>query len=412
MKRWISIPAVALLCSTSFGQDVVVHCGETLTLDGADYTQITFTYDTLIIESGGVLRFAPTALGVRLVARRGIRIEGLVDISGENAHPVRYAINGYVQELGGMGGPGGGHGGIGNLTPGESNPKGGDGRDSRGFTVQGIGGIGGDSSYGAVSPPLAAGGGGGRLASDQPVVPGALSPLNLGLVATNGLDGSPAGLSPLGPGFPRGGSAGPSVFLDSNPLNDFWGRKLDPTTAAIIIGELAHPIGGRGGGAGGDAIGSATFPLVPWQAGREQIGAGGGGGGGLVVIRTPRLEFFGEGRIRANGGDGARLPANANVFAATRGGGSGGGSGGMILLQVTTLDLRSADARAITALGGRGGEGMSYPTFQQSGGGNGGPGIIQLHMVNGASGILLPTNRTLADMTAPTAYVLLPEPNL
>jgi hypothetical protein len=417
MKRWICIPAVALLSSLSSGQDVVVHCGETLTLAGIDHSPSTllgtFTYDSLIVERGGVLRFTPTTSGVHLEVRGGMRVEGLVDLSGEDARPVRVSFSGYLQELGGLGGPGGGRGGTGNFSPGQSNPKGGDGLDPAGLVLTGFGGIGGDSCYGQLAPPLpAAGGGGGRLEADQPVDPLPLSPLNLGLVATDGIAGASTGHSALGPGSPRGGSAGQPVFSDSNPFNDFWGRQVDPMTGAILIGELVNPAGGRGGGAGGDSIQSVTFPMMPYLQARMRKGAGGGGGGGLAVIKTPRLEILGDGRIRSDGGDGARMSSVLSPYSEDNGGGSGGGSGGMILLQVTTLDLRSADERAITALGGRGGPGVPLPVFSPSGGGNGGPGIIQLHMVNGRSGIHLPTNRTLADMTAPTAYVLLPEPNL
>lgn len=416
MNRWIIIPALVLSPSLASGQDVVVHCGETLTLEGFDLAPnpvpATFTYDTLIIEQGGVLRFAPTTSGVRLDVRRGVRVEGLIDLSGENAHPVRVSFSGYLQELGGRGGPGGGRGGTGNFMPGQSNPKGGDGLDPRGLILDGFGGFGGESSYGALGIIPAAGGGGGRFAADQPIDPVPSSPLNLGLVATNGMNGSSTAHSAVGPGVPLGGLAGISVFSDANPLNDFWGRQPDPLTGAILIGELANPVGGRSGGAGGDAIHSTTFPMTPWLGTRLRKGAGGGGGGGLGVIRTPRLEILGEGKIRANGGDGAREPPNEPAYP-NDGGASGGGSGGMLLLQVTTLDLRSAGLRAITALGGRGGDpNPIYPGSTISRGGNGGPGIVQLHMVNGSSGILLPANHTLADMTAPTAYVLLPEPNL
>lgn len=80
----------------------------------------------------------------------------------------------------------------------------------------------------------------------------------------------------------------------------------------------------------------------------------------------------------------------------------------MLVIQVTTLDMRSANQRAITALGGRGGQGMGNLHDTTAAGGNGGPGLVQLHMVNGPGGILLPPGKLISDMTAPTPYLLQP----
>jgi hypothetical protein len=414
--RAVSLLVIAaVLGSASNAQDLVVHSGETVTLEEPTVflppvSLGQLTYDTIIVESGGVLRFQPTPSGVRLEARRGILVYGLIDLSGENARPIRIFNSALLQEVGGVGGPGGSRGGTGNPTPGQSSPKGGDGLNPNDGAVNSFGGAGGETSYGFFSPNWAAGGGGARLAADQPVTAAPLSPLNLGLVATSGFDGWLLGHGAIsGQSPPRGGAAGPSVFLDANPLNDFWGRELDPLTGTILVGELVTPRGGRGGGAGGDCVLSTSFPSVPWTAFNNLKGAGAGGGGGLGAIVTPRLNIVGDGSIRSNGGDGAVHPiTNTNI----KGGGSGGGSGGMLLLQVTTLDLRMANPRCITALGGRGGTGAFGAHDAMSAGGNGGPGILQLHMVNGPSGILLPAGKTLFDMTSPLAHVLLPEPGL
>lgn len=59
-----------------------------------------------------------------------------------------------------------------------------------------------------------------------------------------------------------------------------------------------------------------------------------------------------------------------------------------------------------SSLGGDGGRGASN---QAKGiGGDGGPGLIQLHLANGIQDVVLPAGRTLADLSVPEAYVLLP----
>jgi len=166
-------------------------------------------------------------------------------------------------------------------------------------------------------------------------------------------------------------------------------------------------MGGRGGGAGGDASLGATFPGALFQPGGDEKGAGGGGGGGLLLVNARVIRVGPTGSVRADGGDGG---GGENTFFFDRiGGGSGAGSGGWIILQALQFDLSAAGPDALRALGGRGGRGRNDVHDVQGAGGNGGPGVIQLHTPDGTPGALrLPAGLGLADLTAPDAVVLLP----
>jgi hypothetical protein len=255
----------------------------------------------------------------------------------------------------------------------------------------------------------AGGGGGGWLAADQPVDPDPLSVLNLGLVATSGRNGVPSalGVLTLTPP-PRGGVVGDRAFLDSDPTNDFYGMRLLPG-GGIQLGELIAPVAGSGGGGGGDAINGLVWPPPVFVPTLDEKGAGGGGGGGLGIIVSATISLGAQGRIRSDGGKGGG-GENTN-FIDRVGGGSGGGSGGYVILQARIIDLRMAATRSITALGGRGGPGKDNLFNAIDAGGNGGPGVIALHMPPNAAP-LLPAGKTLSDMTAPTAIVLLPDHRL
>lgn len=236
-----------------------------------------------------------------------------------------------------------------------------------------------------------------------------------------------------------------SPFQPLFNLNDFWGSMLAGST--IIRGELGTPWAGAGGGGGGDIIQSATFPATPFNPVNDKKGAGGGGGGGsFTLLCLGDIKFGAAGRIEANGGLGG---GGENTSGVNRvGGGSGGGSGGHIILQAGgVIDFSACVAgnysnnfssgAAILARGGEGGEGAngvgganppatengpqfdqlptnSYPNTsapcgvgtvanmppantvgtQLCTGGDGGPGVIQLH-VSDPSKIIKPT-------TAPT----------
>ncbi len=191
--------------------------------------------------------------------------------------------------------------------------------------------------------------------------------------------------------------------------NDFWGRKLDPATGALIVGELALPLPGSGGGAGGNVVQSDTFPPIPSSSYLMHTPGGGGGGGGLVVLLSAEIAVGATGAIRVDGGDGAG-GEGIHVGSALAGS-SGGGSGGMLILQADLVDLSSAGADALRAIGGIGGkdDGDAYPPASLSGGGNGGPGLIQIHVRNAAQDLFLPAGVGLDGLSAPDAHVCLPE---
>jgi hypothetical protein len=293
---------------------------------------------------------------------------------------------------------GGGAGGTSSQTVLGSTPKGGD--------APGIGGgRGGASGYAPSNGSLlqlGGSGGGGRFAADDPVP-------SAGFQALPGGPGAASAFSAIsGLNAPEGGAAGSPVFVDDNPNNDFFGYGLDALTGAPILGELAAPRGGFGGGAGGDAILSGTFPQIPWDVEQEWQGGPGGGGGGLVALFAREIAVGPEGRIEANGGFGGR-GEYAPPSLLSLGGCGGGGSGGMILMQAGSFDLTAAPANCFRAMGG---SGTYYDLSDLSSGpisGNGGAGLIQLHVGSGED-IRLPQGQSLASFSAPDAKQLLPFP--
>ncbi len=389
--------AIPLAQDGPIPQDWVIQSGQ------------SFNYDTslgplhlnsLTVQVGGFLRVLGPQPFV-LVADSFIQIDGTVDAGGIDAKQVGTLFTPTQPEIGAIGGPGGGQGGTGSPETTGSSKKGGGG--SVGFpSAAGIlrGGQGGETGFspsGDKEQRRGAGGGGGAFGPDEPP-----------LVAEAGSDGHPAGTgactltSP-----PKGGQPNQIPFQDGNPLNDFWGRKLDPASGSVIHGELKTPRAGYGGGAGGDAIQSSTFPTIPFGPPFiDKKGAGAGGGGGLLVFVTPVITVGSLGELRVDGGDGA---TGENVIAFDHiAGSSGGGSGGMMILQAELIDLSQASADALTAIGGEGGIGSTSGILGLSKGGNGGPGLVQLHTRNPAN-VLLRVGSTLDDLTAPNGHVLLPE---
>ncbi len=355
----------------------------------------------LIIEPGATLRITGARPFV-VVATQEIQIDGALDASGFDAKPVFTLFTPNQPEIGAHGAAGGGQGGTGSPLW-HASAKGGDGfAFVPGLGIAPYGGRGGEAGYGVLS---GAGGGGGAFGPD---VPGG----GAGLVATSGGDGHPRGKGALSGGAApaQGGMPGPGAFRDTDPANDFWGRKRDPLTGSLIEGELAAPRPGAGGGAGGDAIGSDVFPPVysgAYASYADKSGAGGGGGGGLVTLLSARIGVGATGAIRVDGGIG-NTGENVLGFGHIAGS-SGGGSGGMLILQADLVDLSSAGADAMSAIGGIGGEddGDAYPG-SLSGGGNGGPGLIQVHVQSSAQDLLLPAGMGLSDLSAPDAHVCLP----
>ncbi|MCK6449105.1 MAG: hypothetical protein L6Q99_22140 [Planctomycetes bacterium] len=369
--------------------------------------------DNVIIEAGGALRAFGTQ-PFKVYANGKIRIDGTVDLSGFDSLGVVSLNTTNLPEPGGLGGPAGGRGGTGSWQTTTSTPYGG-----KGFgPLAWLGGGGGETGWHDFKQGTAfrrgAGGGGGAFAANQPVSSNLEDPANLGLVARPGHNGGREAFGAISGALkPHGGRAGKSVFVDADATNDFYGRKLDPQSGQIILGELLAPIGGSGGGAGGDAAFTSgqSFPKTPFSPSGDEKGSGGGGGGGLGVFVANEFVLGPAGRLRCDGGKGGG-GENTNFFDRV-GGGSGGGSGGMVVIQAAKIDLSATPDKAITARGGLRGPGKFDVTQQpiEGQGGHGGPGLVQLHIAD-AQQIFMPAGKTLSDLVSPAPHVLIPNPNL
>ncbi|MFT5050406.1 MAG: hypothetical protein ACI8QZ_001808 [Chlamydiales bacterium] len=412
---------------------------------------------------------------VKILASGSVIIEGELVASGDSSDGVVSLDTTNEAEPGAIGQAGGGNGGTGSFLTSQSTSRGGNGFGA--FGLPNGGGRGGETGFHptAKDDRRGAGGGGGRLGPDilhlRPIQG---APTDMRFVQTQtliGMDAEPGfGGGPLGTGAVSqndravGGDMGPFPFTDGDDDNNFYGSmlRLDPVSMeqVLVAGELTGISAGSGGGAGGDAVTSNSFPLVPFEETGDEKGAGGGGGGGSISITAVGDITLPEGgRITANGGRGAG-GENTN-FQDHVGGGSGGGSGGHILLasagqiSITSAaaatgpfyrDSNSTDnhpARALSALGGQGGVGMddvgggrpAGPTswrcdgipldrlelafpgglsidvppvgqdcFDDLGGipngsipgtgGDGGPGLIQLHVDSPATNLLFPAQQT------------------
>lgn len=394
------------LAQGTLAQDLIVSSGSTVIYDTDVLGRAR--YGRVEIQPGATLRVVGSA-PFNVVATEVV-IDGLLDASGAHALDVATLNTTNQPEAGAAGALGAGDGGTGSFLIDASTPRGGAGLGSNNLFEGPVvgGGAGGEASFSTLGRDArrGAGGGGGALARSQPVAANPLDPANRGLVATAGFDGGGAGTGAIGQSGPAsGGAAGLPVFIDGNGDNDFWGRRLAP--AGIVVGEARRPVAGRGGGAGGDGVTSDVFPPVSFSPFGDEKGAGGGAGGGLVAILARRIVIGPSGALRADGGEGAG--GENSLFFDRVGGGSGGGSGGWLVLDALQIDLRLASHDAITALGGRGGEGRNNLHDVVGAGGNGGPGVIQLHVPSGTSGeILLRPGVSLGELTAPRSHVLLP----
>lgn len=355
------------------------------------------------LESGSSLVVQGSA-PLLIIAEQGVRLDGWIRVNGDPGisalHP-DVGVLPYVDPWpGAPGQASGGSGASSSATLLASTPQG----DSAPGTG---GGRGGESGYKPSNPGLAqlgGNGGGGRFAADQLTQGG--KPL-LRLQATAGNEGAPTATSALsGTAPPQGGQPGQSPFVDGDPNNDFFGTGFDASTGQLIPGELKAPRGGFGGGAGGDAILSGTYPLIPWSFSQEWQGGPGGAGGGLVAVFCRQLAIGPEGGIEANGGYGGRGSFDPPSLLAL-GGCGGGGSGGMLLIQAGSLDLSQAQPGCLRALGG---SGTYYDLGDIDAGpvsGNGGPGLIQVH-VGSPDWIQTPIGVEVGELSTPTAKLLLP----
>ncbi|MFT7679891.1 MAG: hypothetical protein ACI8QC_003896 [Planctomycetota bacterium] len=380
-------------------QDWVVSAGQTRTYNTASGP---LRLGSLRIEAGGVLHVVgPNALDLKV--SNVVEVFGTLDLSGNHSFGVLTLNTTNQPEHGMRGGPGAGVGGTGSKLTNANTPSGEPGLDNGGQTLGGGGGETGFSTLGKEAR-RPAGGGGGAFASDQPEVLNPLDPANDGLIASAGWDGSATGLGAISQStLAQGGAVGARLFNDLLADNDFWGQKASP--AGTITGELLAPEGGRGGGAGGDAVDAPAFPAATFTPFGDEKGSAGGGGGGLGLVLTRRFVLGAEGRVLANGGHGGG--GENTLFFDRVGGGSGGGSGGMLVIEALVMDLTDATPGALSARGGVGGFGRNNQPLVVGAGGDGGPGLIQLHIPS-AGQLLLPAGFSLDDVSAPNAHVLLP----
>ncbi|MEM1452890.1 MAG: hypothetical protein AAF957_20125 [Planctomycetota bacterium] len=463
-----------------------IRGGETVFLDTAGdqitggpngdpfFTQPVFNgvidIDDLFIEPSGTLVITgPNPCTI--LATGNVMIEGTIILDGGDNTGVGTLNTTNQPEEGAAGNGGGGTGGVGSFLTSQSTPKGGDGNGA--FDVPGLGGGGGETGFAAPGTcekenRRGAGGGGGQLGPDtfyeftfNGMVQGFFQCQTLvGLDGEPGFTGSPDGRGAISQSLAAvGGAYGPSPFLDQRDDNNFFGTMIT-AEGTQILGELTSIWAGAGGGAGGDAVRSATFPLTPFSPTGDEKGSGGGGGaGGLLVLAIGDISLIGDGSITADGGFGGG--GENLIFFDRIGGGSGGGSGGHIILSsagsitieseatsTTVGDFYNDDAaapvhekRPLRALGGQGGAGResrcganedgesqwradaiplerfngnaNVPPQEQNvwlqcnridpcsvieppegtvpgGGGDGGPGIIQLHVADPRTQLLFP----------------------
>jgi len=397
------------------------------------------------IEQGGLLVVQGPNPMV-LCASGQVTLDGKLVVNGGNNPGVLSLNSTNLPEPGAPGQGGGGKGGTGSPLTTMSSPRGGDGFGA--FGSPSGGGQGGETGW-SLSPATAerrgAGGGGGALGRNQTTFLIGVGPLDqsrIGLDGEAGFSNKSADNGALsGPGPAFGGAVGSRPFADPSQRNDFFGTMIvsvgGGSAEQRIHGELRTPWAGAGGGAGGDANRpklSSTFPGA-WSINGDEKGAGGGGGGGSIRILSLGPIVFGpQGEVTANGGNGGG--GENTLFLNRVGGGSGGGSGGHIILETAAhIDLSQVLGGALRARGGQGGAGSvdkggatvgtlggsnqtqprddacpdGYPTSGPNAclghidgaGGDGGPGIIQLHTPRGLRDIDTGLGRTLADVSEP-----------
>lgn len=188
------------------------------------------------------------------------------------------------------------------------------------------------------------------------------------------------------------GAAGPKLFVDENPDNDFIGPG----------GEVQEIRGGQGGGGGGtrteglsqeckDAI--FTFGGYPFAVLDARGGGGGGAGGSAMFQALGIVEMRGSNaKILASGGLGG---GGEGTGGSNRGGAGGGGSGGAVILQSAInviaddddlpfifIDVSAGCGRDAAKLstGGKGVKNSDLGVLQFADGGPGGPGLVQIHV--------------------------------
>ncbi len=295
-----------------------------------------------------------------------VDIEGELVVDGIGASPIFTLDQPQLPAPGAPGRAGGGTGGTGSYLTDQVTPRGGTGFGAFDVPdAGGEGGESGwhPSNADLGIRRRAAGGGGGRLGHDQLTALGCRDQSIHGLDVESGFVGHDEGSSSQGPHLPYGGHVGPSPFgATPDRADDFHGLAIlgfEGSNPLVIEGELDTPWAGAGGGAGGDATWCDIYPPAGLIPNRNDKGAGGGGGAGsIAVYALGDITFGAAGKIRAVGGHGS---GGENTLYVNRvGGGSGGGSGGHVILHTAgSLDLSQIPPgfQAIDARGGEGGVG-------------------------------------------------------
>ncbi|MEX1024265.1 MAG: hypothetical protein WD226_04230 [Planctomycetota bacterium] len=399
----------------------------------------------LIIEENVTL----SAFGVNplvINATGDVIIRGRLTINGTSAQDVATLNTGNIPEQGGAGQGGGGRGGSASEVVTTSTPRGGTGFGP--FNAPGGGGEGGESQYapGNVSKQFRRpGGGGGGAHSLPPITPqqdvatwwptaandtvtDTEDPYK-GLIARQGRPGHANGTGAISnTDRAQGGFPGPLVFNDIRDDNNFFGVRAETIGGELVLtrGEAFALLPGTGGGGGGDAVKANQFPAPNWNIGTDEKGAGGGGGAGGLRIRALGRIII-TGKISANGGRGG---VGENVIFLDHIGGDGaGGSGGHIMLESGSKvylgrnpgSAVGTERVVVEALGGLANFGQ-WDTTAAAGlstGGQGGPGLIQIHVPRPqiapsgsgdetVSDILIPFATDFDEFTSPEAIVLVP----
>ena len=376
---WHIPPGTEVVLDTTF--DIIVGGpGGTPTTTQVVVDGVVDIRDLFIPASSRLIIVGPNTC--QILASGDVRMLGRVLISGSDVEGVQGLNTTNLPEPGANGQGGGGDGGTGSFLTTQSTPRGGPGFGA--FDALAQGGEGGETGYAPlVAQHRRAGGGGGGLLGqdtyyDHDGDPGTKLLRCQILVGLDGEDGAHGGALGLGAESqsqrPQGGHKSPSPFQDASDENDFFGTMLR-ADGELVVGELDHAWAGAGGGAGGDAVDSDSFPLIPWDVAGDEKGAGGGGGaGGLEFLAIGQIQIGDEsavGVISADGGDGNGGESQFDRV----GGGSGGGAGGHIIFSSATRIViygRAASAapwfgddptdpdhspRPISAVGGQGGEG-------------------------------------------------------
>lgn len=280
-----------------------------------------FMFRDVVIPAGVTVRGVGTNPMVWLVTG-DFEVSGRLLVVGGDGQRVDTLNSANFPTGGGVGNCGGGSGGqASQLTSSRTLIA------ERGFgpgQVPGIGGVGGRLSCDGGCGIGSAGGGGSFVTQGDPYYKVSathqwVQPTGIGAFACNNRNTRNL----------AGGAAGPVVFVDSRPDNDFWGSAVNVHLGTRITGEMVMPHGGQGGGGGGDFGVSCVVPDRRDFAMDEKGGGGGAGGGVLIIKALGSIVVTNTGLISANGGDGG---GGAYAGGCAPGGGGGAGSGGMIVL--------------------------------------------------------------------------------